>query len=60
MKNTYRFSDKDIAPAFDIWFRDFNGEKVTKTELEFSTLAFAAERIKQLTGQWPTLKEVQA
>lgn len=59
MKNTYRFSDKDISPAFEIWFRDFNAEPVTKTELEYSCLVFAAQKIKQRTGEWPTLKELQ-
>ncbi len=61
MKSTYKFSQADVGPAFEMWSKDFNGESVTKAELEYGCLVFAAERYTYShAGVWPNLKELES
>jgi hypothetical protein len=60
MDSEDRFSKEDIPPAFEIWSRDFNGQPVTATEMEYSNLVFAAERYTYSHGGvWPTLAQLE-
>jgi hypothetical protein len=60
MDSADKFSQEDIAPALEIWAKDFNGETVTETEMEYSNLVFAAQRYTyNHAGVWPTLAELE-